>query len=126
MPPIKPQKPLKNPVAVTANLLLKGHTVYLQADGTWSADIADSAIAHDRAQETELLKLANITEKTQYVVGAYAIDVKIVNGKAVPLGMKEIIRAKRAPTITPEGLTTKPEWENKFTKDNAAAQDRQQ
>lgn len=114
-------KPLKNPVSVTANLLLKGLTVYLKADGTWSEDIADSATAHDRKQETALLALANITEKTQYVVGAYSFDVKIINGKATPLGMREIIRAKGIPTIVPDGLTSKPEWQNQFTKSNASS-----
>lgn len=119
---VKPPKPLKNPVSVTANLLLKGLTVYLKPDGTWSADIADAAIAQNLAQQAELLALANKTEKTQYVVGAYAFDIKPVNGKATPLGMKEIIRAKRIPTIDPHGLTDKPEWENQFTKNNANRQ----
>uniref|UniRef100_A0A2A4Z119 DUF2849 domain-containing protein n=1 Tax=OCS116 cluster bacterium TaxID=2030921 RepID=A0A2A4Z119_9PROT len=112
-------KPLKNPVSVTANLLLKGSTVYLKADATWSENIADSAVAHDREQETALLALANITEKTQYVVGAYSFGIKIIDGKATPLGMREIIRAKGIPTIVPDGLTTKPEWQNQFTADNA-------
>lgn len=114
-------KPLKNPVSVTANLLLKGSTVYLKADATWSEDIADSAIAHDRAQESALLALAKITEKTQYVVGAYSFDVKIINDIATPLGMREIIRAKGIPTIVPDGLTSKPEWQNQFTKSNASS-----
>lgn len=109
-------KPLKNPVAVTSNLLIKGLTVYLKADGSWSEDVADSAIAHDREQETALLTLASASVKTQYIVGAYSFDVELVNGKAAALGMKEIIRAKRIPTITPEGLTEKPERENQFTK----------
>lgn len=114
-------KPLKNPVSVTANLLLKGLTVYLKADGTWSENIANSAIAHDREQESALLALANITEKTQYVVGAYSFDVKIIDNEATPLGMREIIRAKGIPTIVPDGLTNKPEWQNQFTKSNASS-----
>ncbi|MCJ8324740.1 MAG: DUF2849 domain-containing protein [Rhizobiales bacterium] len=116
---VKPIKPLKTPVSVTANLLLKGLTVYLAPDGTWSANIADAAIAEDLAQEAVLLALANVTVKTQYVVGAYSFAVELVNGKATPIGMREIIRAKRLPTIVPDGLTPKPEWENQFTAANA-------
>lgn len=116
---VKKIKPLKNSVSVTSNLLLKGLTVYLKADGKWSEDIADSAIAHNREQETALLALANKTEKTQYVVGAYSFDINVVDGKATPITMREIIRAKRIPTITPDGLTDKPEWQNQFTTNNA-------
>lgn len=122
MASIKKIKPLRYPVSVTANLLLKGLTVYLKADGSWSADVTDSAVAHDLAQLTALLALASISEKSQYVVGAYSFDVKPVNGKPAPMTMREIIRAKRIPTITPNGLTDKPEWENQFTKTNHASQ----
>lgn len=113
-------KPLKNPVSVIANLLLKGSTVYLKPDGSWSPNVADSAIAQDRDQETALLALAKKSEQTQYVVGAYSFEIKLVDGQATPLGMKEIIRAKRIPTVTPAGLTDKPEWHNNFTQNNAA------
>lgn len=119
---VKPPKPLKNPVSITANLLLKGLSVYLKPDGSWSADIADAAIAQDLSQEATLLALANISEKTQYVVGAYSFTIRPVNGKATPIGMREIIRAKRIPTITPDGLTPKTEWENQFTTANADSQ----
>lgn len=115
-------KPLKNPVSITSNLLLKGLTVYLKADGTWSHHVADAAIANNLEQQAELLALANVSEKTQYVVGAYSFDIEIINGKASPLGMKENIRANRIPSITPDGLTAKPEWENQFTQNNAARQ----
>ena len=112
-------KPLKTPVSVTANQLLKGLSVYLKTDGSWSDDIADSAIAHNRKQETALLELADITVKSQYVLGAYSFPVEIKDGQAAPISTREVIRASRLPTIVPVGLTEKPEWQNEFTAANA-------
>lgn len=115
-------KPLRNSVSITSNLLIKGLTVYLKPDGSWSHDVADSAVAHNLEQQAELLTLAKVSEKNQYIVGAYPFDVEIINGKASPLGMKETIRAERVPTITPDGLTEKPEWENQFTRNPSTRQ----
>ncbi len=115
-------KPLKNPVSITANLLLEGLSVYLKADGTWSPNIADSAIAYNRINEIELLNLAQITTISQLVLGAYSFDVKPINGKATPIGMRETIRAKRSPTIKPVGLTEKIELEHQYITPNATQQ----
>ncbi len=118
---VKKIKPLKTPVAVTANQLLAGLTVYLKPDGTWSDDIAQSAIAHNLEQEAALLNLAEVTTKSQYVVGAYSFPVKIVNQQATPISTREKIRATHTPTITPVGLTKKQGWQNQFTEYNESS-----
>ena len=121
MPHIKPEKPLKNPVAITANLVLKGQTVYLMESGFWSNNLADAAIAFDKAQQLQLLDLGQLMQNTQYVLGVYSFEVTISEGVVTPISMREKIRATKQPTIIPVGLSAKKTWRNEFTKANQHA-----
>ncbi len=86
------------PVAVTANDLIEGDSVFLGATG-WVRDIALARIAMSR-DEAEVLETAGIEgEDGNLVVGPYLIEVSVATGTPVPLLRREQIRASGVPTI---------------------------
>ncbi len=74
--------------AVTANRLTDGVSVYFTADRQWSVRIGDAASAPDIAG-----LLAEAERDILAAVGAYPIEVEIVDGAVQPIGLRERIRA---------------------------------
>jgi len=88
-------KVIKNPEAqiMTANRLRDGAVIYLAADGRWTMELADSAVARDAAAAERLTALANQAVTDRVVVGPYLIAVTATDGRLQPLGTRERIRA---------------------------------
>jgi hypothetical protein len=88
-------KVVKNPDAqvMTANRLQDGAVIYLTADGRWSIEISDSAVARDAAAAERLTAIANQAVTDRVVVGPYLIAVAVTDGRLQPLGTRERIRA---------------------------------
>jgi hypothetical protein len=85
---------------VTANRLIDGAVVYLTADGGWSEDFADAAVAADEAGAKALAATGEAAVAAQLVVAPYRAEVGLEQGRPVPADMKERIRA-RGPSIHP-------------------------
>lgn len=84
--------------AITANRLSDGLVVFLDDAGAWSVAIADARLLSDGPD----LDAANAYAKSQHdariVVEPYPIDVEIVDGRPVPVRLRERIRAE-GPTV---------------------------
>jgi hypothetical protein len=80
---------------ITGNATDDGAPIYLRADGSWTRVLADA-----KASEAEELAAALALAKTQQriVCDPYAIDVKLVEGRLAPIGVREQIRAN-GPTV---------------------------
>lgn len=85
---------------VTANDLITGAVVFRTAAGSWSRSIGDALVAdeHEAAEATLADALADV--ERHIVVEAYLVDVRREGANAVPLLLREAIRAAGGPTIT--------------------------
>ena len=83
---------------LTANRLTDGEAVWHVADHGWAETIDRAEIARDKAAEDELEKVGAAGLKNDEVVDVNLIDIELVEGKIVPLRMRERIRAA-GPTI---------------------------
>lgn len=89
-----------NPQIATANDLLEGDVVYLTAEGGWSREIGDSAVAVNAEAAAELL--ARAQSCPDKVVGPYLADAAIdAQGRAAPAHFREVFRT-RGPSNYPE------------------------
>jgi hypothetical protein len=95
-------KNLKGQQAVTANRLRDGAVVFLTADGDWSLDVIDVAIAPDKAEADRLLAIAGEAVRQRLVVGPYLFEISEVGGRVAPVAHRERIRAFGPTTLTPE------------------------
>ncbi len=88
-------KVLKAPDAqvMTANRLRDGAVVYLAADGSWSTNISDGAVARDAVAAERLTAAGNQAAADQVVVGPYLIAVAVKDDGVEPVGTRERIRA---------------------------------
>ncbi len=86
---------------VTANRLLDGEVVYRTAKGTWSPDIADSLVLDDKNAAEALLDRAGTPAEMLHIIGPYVAKVQYTDGKIIPLGQRETIRAQ-GPTTHPQ------------------------
>ena len=83
---------------LTANRLSDGIAVWLRADHSWSADIADAALARDSLCVEKLTRAAHAAFLKNEVVDVNLIDVDLTDGCIVPRRLRERIRAA-GPTI---------------------------
>jgi hypothetical protein len=93
------QKKIKitGPVVVTANRVGDGAVVYRRADGGWTTDLTDAAIATNAAGAQALVQAA--TADDLRAIGSYVAPVKITTGGSVrPGNLREFIRLG-GPTI---------------------------
>jgi hypothetical protein len=86
-------KNLAGAQSVTANRLRDGAVVFLRADGAWSTDVADSAVAGDADAAARLMAVATQAVADRLVVGPYLMEVSHDGGKINPLAYRERIRA---------------------------------
>lgn len=99
------QKKFK-PVAVTANDLTEGDSVFLSPQG-WVRDIRSARIAHDPEAARALEADGLAGETANIVVGPYLVEISLESGHPVPVLRREQIRADGVPTI-PVGLDAQP------------------
>ena len=87
------------PSVVTANHLRSGAVVYLASDGRWveSLESADAAATPEALEALEALALAAV-ERNE-VTAVYAFDVRVDDGRPMPLSVRERIRAARSPSV---------------------------
>lgn len=86
---------------LTANLLKGGDVVYWSVDGTWSTTLASALVLPTDEQGESALEAAEQAGGEAVVVGPYLMDVALEEGRIVPLGQREVIRAK-GPTVHPQ------------------------
>jgi len=84
---------------ITANDLLTGLVVFLDAKGGWAVDIAGARILADGSDLDGALAYANAQNDARIVIDPYPIDVTVDGGAPVPVRFREKIRADRGPTI---------------------------
>lgn len=78
--------------AITANRLRDGSVVWYGKDGLW-VDTVDRAAVYEAGAADDALALAKQGLLDQIVVDVYAIDVKLSDGRPVPLRYREWLRA---------------------------------
>lgn len=83
---------------VTANRLDNGLVVFLDPQGGWTLDIAEARILDDDEIDAALA-YGKEQDDARIIVDSYAIDVQVTDGLAVPVRLREKIRAERGPTI---------------------------
>jgi hypothetical protein len=95
--PLDQKIKVTGPVVVTANRVGDGAVVYRRADGGWTTDLDNAAIATSSAGAQDLIKAA-IADDVR-AVGAYVAPVKVTaQGDVRPGNLREFIRLA-GPTI---------------------------
>ena len=95
--PLQQKLKIVGPVVITANRLGDGAVVYRTADGHWSADLKQAAVATSAPAAGELLAAA--VGDDIGAVGAYVAPVHLDrDGGVSPANLREIIR-HGGPTI---------------------------
>ena len=89
------------PVVYTANRLDDGRVVFLGAGGVWVDRLERALVYRDEMIEAGLAT-AQTAERSQQVVGAYAVDIEADSDVIHPLKQRERIRAV-GPTIVETG-----------------------
>ncbi len=87
---------------VTANDLMSGRPVYLTADGTWTNDPREAALAESARDAEALLaqaRAANARSEVELV--ALIAATRDADGQPWPARNREIIRAQ-GPTVRPD------------------------
>jgi len=93
-------KPVTSPVVFTANRLRDGRVVWLGGDTDWVEGVAVATVFTPEAAEAGLAR-AKLGEARQHVVGVYAVDVVLRDGRPEPVKFRERLRAV-GPSITAE------------------------
>ena len=78
------------PKVVSANDLMEGDAVYLRADGTWSREHREAALAETAEEADRLLALG--TQPS--VVGAYLADARPGADGPEPVHFREVFRTR--------------------------------
>ena len=82
----------RGPQMLTANRLRDGEVVWWK-DGSWVEAMRDAQIFTERADADVALKEAERFVATNIVVNPYLFEVRLNDGKAVPVEEREVIRA---------------------------------
>lgn len=88
------------PKVLTANALLEGDVVWLDADGHWTRKIEDAALIED--EMTADLHLLDAHARGHEVVGAYLADARQGPNGPEPTHFREAFRT-RGPSNYPHG-----------------------
>lgn len=91
---------------VTSNRLDDGLVVFLTADGGWSANVSDAAVAKDAAEADALMAAGNKAVEDCVIIEAVLIDVTVDGAVITPVELRERIRAL-GPTIDVPGEPSK-------------------
>lgn len=87
------------PNVLTANRLEDGVVVYLSTSDEWVSDLTDARVAEDEQSLEALNLIAGQSAADQLIVGAYAMDVDLSNGKPAAKSVREKIRAAHRQTF---------------------------
>lgn len=87
-----------SPVAITANRLTDGTSVWLAPGNQWSEQLTGALVAHTDDERAVLLAAAEEAVKSRQIIGPYAMPVSISKTGIQPVSWREIIRAN-GPTI---------------------------
>jgi hypothetical protein len=79
--------------AITANRLTDGQVVYLREDDRWSERIQEAIVADSDDLAKTLLELAKRAVTQRLIVDPYLFAVSVEDGRIIPLGRREEIRA---------------------------------
>jgi hypothetical protein len=88
---------------VTANRLIDGLVVFLDADGRWVEDFARAAVL-DKDAAAAAVAASEADVSAQAIVGPYAVDLVEVDGRFEPKAQREKIRVT-GPTAGSEALS---------------------
>jgi len=95
--PLEQKIKVIGPVVVTANRVGDGAVVYRRADGGWTTDLDNAAVATNAAAAHELIEAAVADDLR--AVGPYVAPVKLTaGGQLRPGNLRELIRLG-GPTI---------------------------
>ena len=86
---------------LTANRLVDGEAVWFAADHGWAESIDTADVARDAAAEERLAEIGKAAHRDNLVVDVDLIDVELVDGRIVPVRLRERIRAA-GPTNRPD------------------------
>ena len=81
------------PQALTANRLTDGEAVWWSVAQRWSDSLADADVAREATDAARLEAIGKAEHAANVVVDVDLIDVEAVDGKIVPLRLRERIRA---------------------------------
>ncbi len=81
------------PHMVIANTLKDGRVVFLAADGSWVAAIADGELAADEAAAAQLLESGKAAEAGNLIIDPQLIEVNETDHGRHPTAYREYIRA---------------------------------
>jgi hypothetical protein len=84
--------------AITANRLADGLVVFLAEGGRWSLSVGDARLFADGPELDEALSYGKAQHAARVILDPYAIDMDVVDGRALPARLRERIRAL-GPTI---------------------------
>ena len=85
--------------AITGNRLRDGAVVFYNNDAGWVERLNDASLYEDKATAETTLAFAKAqAEKERLAVDIYAIEVQVVDGKRIPLTIRERIRSL-GPTV---------------------------
>ena len=88
------------PQVLTANRLVVGEVVYWNETRGWVSRFEEAQVLADSEAEGTLARAAEWVQKRE-VVAPYLFDVRLENGVAVPVKVREVIRAA-GPTVRPD------------------------
>ena len=81
------------PQMIIANRLADGRVVFLAAQERWDTGIDEGVIVDDDAEAQRLLEVAKQAVTRNVVIDPMLIQVKVEDGKARPVEIRELIRA---------------------------------
>jgi len=85
------------PQVLTANRLAAGEVVYWEGAKGWVGQLEEAQILADSEAEAVLKNAAEWVQRRE-VVAPYLFDVRLQNGRVIPVKVREAIRAA-GPTV---------------------------
>jgi len=80
------------PKVVTANALIEGDVIYLQADGQWTRDLRQAELIDSESRATDRLALGNSDQSV--VAGVYLMDAVMGDHGPEPTHFRETFRTR--------------------------------
>ena len=80
------------PKVVTANALIEGDVIYLNAQGQWTRDLREAELITDEARANAQLALGNCDQSV--VAGVYLMDAIMGEDGPAPTHFREVFRTR--------------------------------
>ncbi|MCO5064034.1 MAG: DUF2849 domain-containing protein [Rhizobiaceae bacterium] len=88
---------------LTANRLIDGEAIWYSDENGWQETIEGAALAADKAAEERLEAIGRAAFAENFALDVDLIDVQLVDGRTVPLRLRERIRAAGPTNRTDHG-----------------------